>query len=219
MLKYKCLVMDHDDTVVQSERTLGYPYFIEFLSRVRSGVTLDFDEYVRGCYEMPFPDMCRAKWNFTDEELQLEWEGWKEYLRTHIPAPCQGIEEVLLRQKDEGGLVCVVSLSGESVILRDYRALFDMEPDAVYGWDLPREKKKPNVYALQDIMARFELKPSDILIVDDAKLAWKMADDAGIEIAFAAWSKVDFPELTLEMRSLCDYSFDSPEALGKFLFE
>jgi phosphoglycolate phosphatase/pyrophosphatase PpaX len=219
MLKYKCLVMDHDDTVVQSEQTLGYPYFKEFMSRIRPHVALTFDEYVRGCYEMPFVDMCRAKWNFTEDELQQEWDGWREYLRTHIPAPCKGIEAVLRRQKEEGGLVCVVSLSGEKVILRDYRVLFNMEPDAVYGWDLPREKKKPNVFALQDIMARFDLKPSDLLIVDDAKLAWQMARAAGVEIAFAAWSKGDFPELTQEMRSLCDYTFDSAEELGKFLFE
>ena len=25
MLKYPCLVLDHDDTVVQSEKTIGYP--------------------------------------------------------------------------------------------------------------------------------------------------------------------------------------------------
>ena len=27
MLKYPCLVLDHDDTVVQTERAIGYPYF------------------------------------------------------------------------------------------------------------------------------------------------------------------------------------------------
>ena len=31
MLKYPCLVLDHDDTVVQSEATVNYPFFIEFL--------------------------------------------------------------------------------------------------------------------------------------------------------------------------------------------
>ena len=27
MLKYPCLVLDHDDTVVQTERYIGFPYF------------------------------------------------------------------------------------------------------------------------------------------------------------------------------------------------
>ena len=31
MLKFPCLVLDHDDTVVQSEATVNYPFFVEFL--------------------------------------------------------------------------------------------------------------------------------------------------------------------------------------------
>ena len=33
MLKYKCLVLDHDDTVVQTERHIGYPYFKEYIEK------------------------------------------------------------------------------------------------------------------------------------------------------------------------------------------
>ena len=29
MLKYPCLVLDHDDTVVKSEITVNYPCFLE----------------------------------------------------------------------------------------------------------------------------------------------------------------------------------------------
>ena len=68
-------------------------------------------------------------------------------------------------------------------------------------------------------MAQFSLKPEDILVVDDMKLAWMMAHPLGVAVAYAAWSKVDFPELTGEMREICDYSFDSTEQLEKFLFE
>ena len=31
MLKYPCLVLDHDDTVVASEATVNYPCFVEVL--------------------------------------------------------------------------------------------------------------------------------------------------------------------------------------------
>ena len=219
MLKYQCLVLDHDDTVVQSEKTLGFPYFRDFLSRIRPSVEITFAEYVRGCHTMPFVDMCRAKWQFTDEELQMEWAGWKEYLLTHIPAPCDGIERIIRRQKEEGGLVCVVSLSGAQSITRDYQAHFEMEPDAIYGWDLPKERQKPSTYPLEDIMARYGLQPKDLLVVDDAKLAWHMSRGAGVEIAFAAWSKKDFPDIGEEMRDICNFSFESPEELEKFLFE
>lgn len=218
MLKYPCLVLDHDDTVVQSEKTLGFPYFKEFMNRIRPDITLTFEDYVRGCHEMPFIDMCRAKWQFTDEELREEYLGWKEYIRTHIPAPYDGIDQIIRRQKEEGGLVCVVSLSGGESITRDYRVHFGLEPDRIYGWDLPKELQKPSPYPLNDIMHRYGLKPCELLVVDDLKLAWRMAKPLDVPIAFAAWSKQEFPDLAQEMRSLCDFSFDSTNELEKFLF-
>ena len=40
MLKYRCLVLDHDDTVVQTEKAIGYPYFRDYIARVRPGKNL-----------------------------------------------------------------------------------------------------------------------------------------------------------------------------------
>lgn len=219
MLKYKCLVLDHNDTVVQSEKTLGFPYFKEFMARIRPEVDLTFADYVKGCHEMPFVDMCRAKWQFTDEELQAEWDGWKEYILTHIPAAYEGMDTIIRRQKEEGGLVCVVSLSGAQSIIRDYLTHFGLVPDAIYGWDLPKEQQKPNPFPLQDIMTRYQLKPEDLLVVDDMKLGWRMAKALCVDIGFSAWSKTDFPELAEEMRTLCDFTFESTADLEGFLFE
>lgn len=218
MLKYKCLVLDHDDTVVQSEKTLGFPYFREFMSRIRPAVELTLEDYVKGCHEMPFVDMCRSKWQFTDEELQAEWDGWREYILTHIPDAYKGMDRIIRRQKENGGLVCVVSLSGAQSITRDYLDHFGMVPDVIYGWDLPKEQQKPNPFPLQDIMTRYQLKPEELLVVDDMKLGWRMAKAVGVDIGFSAWSKTDFPELAGEMRSLCDYTFESCAELEKFLF-
>ena len=39
MLKYPCLVLDHDDTVVQSMKTLSYPFWCMELELFRPGVT------------------------------------------------------------------------------------------------------------------------------------------------------------------------------------
>ena len=219
MLKYRCLVLDHDDTVVQSEKTLGFPYFKEYLAKIRPEVDLTLEDYVRGCHEMPFVDMCRNKWQFSDEELQAEWHGWKEYILTHIPDAYEGIERIIQRQKVNGGLVCVVSLSGAQSITRDYQVHFGIVPDAIYGWDLPNEQQKPNPYPLLDIMARYNLKARDILVVDDMKLGLRMAKSVGVQVAFSEWSKTDFPDLAEEMRCRCDFTFDTPSDLEKFLFE
>ena len=38
-MRYKCLVLDHDDTVVNSTATIHYPCFCEFLKEVRPQAT------------------------------------------------------------------------------------------------------------------------------------------------------------------------------------
>ncbi len=217
--RYRCLVLDHDDTVVQTEKTLGYPYFCKILEQFRPGQTISFHDYVLDCHELGFVEMTRKRWQFTPDEQKEEYRGWMEYVMTHIPAVFDGIGDVIRRQKEASGIICVVSHSSRENITRDYQHHFGITPDAIYGFDLPPEQRKPNPYPLLDIMEKYDLAPSDILVVDDMKLAWKMAKTAGVPIAFAAWGKQEFPELSEEMTELCDYSFISPAELANFLFD
>lgn len=219
MLRYPCLVLDHDDTVVQSEKTIGYPYFCYILDQYRPGKTISLEDYVLGCHNLGFADMCRQYWQFTEQELLEEYRGWMEYVRTHIPDPYPGISEIIHRQKQEGGMVCVVSHSAIENITRDYKTHFGILPDSIYGWDLPEAQRKPSPYPLLDIMERYGFAPKDLLVVDDLKLAHTMARAAGVQIAFAAWSKDDLPQLAEEMEKLCDFTFHSTKALHDFLFD
>ena len=219
MLKYPCLVLDHDDTVVQSETTINYPYFCYILDQFRPGQTITLEEYIHGCFRLGFAEMCRQKYNFTEQELVDEYAGWKDHIRTHIPAPYPGIQEIIRRQKEEGGIICVVSHSSSENISRDYTAHFGCLPDDIYGWDLPEQQRKPSTYPLQKIMENHGLQPEQLLVVDDLKPAWEMARKAGVPIGFAAWSKTDLPEILQEMEKLCDFSFYSPKDLERFLFD
>lgn len=218
MLKYPCLILDHDDTVVQSEKTIGYPFFCNILDQFRPGERISLADYVRDCHNFGFAEMCRRRWNFTDDEQEAEYRGWMNYVKTHIPAPFPGIKQVIRKQKAEGGLVCVVSHSSVENISRDYAVHFGVQPDAIYGWDLPEEQRKPNPWPLEDIMRRYQLSADNLLVVDDMKLAWMMAHPLGVKIAFAGWGKVDFPELAVEMSTLCDFTFHSADELYNFLF-
>ena len=132
--------------------------------------------------------------------------------------PYPGIEAIIRRQKEEGGLICVVSHSHVDNILRDYKAHFDLIPDAIYGWELAPHQRKPNPWPLQDIMEKFDLKPEEILVVDDMKLACQMAEPLGVDVCYAGWSGMGIEEVSREMESICTYSFDSLEEFGKFLF-
>ena len=219
MPKFKCLVLDHDDTVVQTEKTIGYPYFCCVLNEFRPGQTISFEDYVHDCHNYGFAEMCRRRWQFTEAEQKQEYAGWMEYVIGHIPEIFPGIDRVIRRQKEKGGLVCVVSHSSVTNITRDYRVHVGIQPDAIHGWDYPEHLRKPNPFPLRDIMEKYQLKPEEILVVDDMKLAWMMAKPLGVPVAFAAWGKTEFPELCREMRSICDFSFDSPEKLEKFLFD
>ncbi len=218
MLKYPCLVLDHDDTVVQSEATIAYPCFVQTLSRIRPGVTLTLEEYYRNCSAMVFSDMCRKLYGFTDEELYQEYLDWKAYVKDHIPAPFPGIKKILERQKAEGGLICVTSHSARENISRDYLHHFGFLPDKIYGCDLPGDQCKPSPFALQDIMRVYDLSPADLLVVDDLSLACQMAHAVGVKMGFAAWGKIAYPGLVEQMSQNCDFVFDTTQALEQFLF-
>ena len=219
MLKYPCLVVDHDDTVVQSEATVNYPFFVEFLKEYRPGMSITLHDYISGCFQPGYIEMCKKRFSFTDEELLIEYNGWKDYIRSHVPAPYPGIERIIRRQKEEGGILCVVSQSSQENITRDYNVHFGIQPDLVFSWDIPKEHRKPSPWALHQIMHKYGFSPSDLLIVDDMKAAVSMARAGNCPIAFAGWGRRDFPRICQEMSALCDYSFDSVNSLEKFLFE
>lgn len=218
MGRYPCLVLDHDDTVVQSME-MSYDFFLYILEQFRPGTHFSLEEYILDCHNLGFVGMCRQRFGFTDAELKNEHSQWMAYLQTHVPDRYPGIENVIRRQKEEGGLLCVVSHSSYENISRDYRVHFGFQPDAIYGANLPAHQRKPSPWPLEDIMQRYNLKPSDILVVDDMKLACTMAAPLGVEVAFAKWSGLGVEEITREMESLCAYSFDSTKALYDFLFQ
>lgn len=218
MLKYPCLILDHDDTVVQSEATINYPFFCKILAEYRPGETITLDEYTQGCFSPGFAGMCRDRFHFTEQELFDEFQAWLSHVRTHMPPIYPGIDAVIRKQKDAGGLLCVVSHSSTENIIRDYRAHFGILPDAIYSWDLPEALRKPSTYPLEDIMARYQLKPRELLMVDDMKPGYDMASRAGVPIAFAGWGRKNSFEICRQMERCCDFVFYAAEDLERFLF-
>ncbi len=218
MLKFPCLVLDHDDTVVQSEATVTYPCFCKTMGEIRPNVTVTQKEYAKGCSELGFVEMCRQWYGFTKKELDDEYAFWQLYSKTHVPGAVPGIKELIYKQKQAGGEIIVVSHSSEEMIKRDYKVLFDMLPDRIYSCDAPITEQKPSPFPILDLMDKRGYRSDEILVVDDMKPGFEMARAAGVKIAFAGWERKDFPDIYEEMKSLCDYAFDSVSELTEFLF-
>ena len=219
MLKFPCLILDHDDTVVQSEATVNYPCFCRFLEQYRPGMEMTLAEYVEDCSRMSFIDMCKTRFSLSDREMKLEYEFWQDYARSHIPDAFPGIGHVLSDYRNAGGLVCVVSMSAEEQILRDYRHHFGFVPDHIFGCDLPEVQRKPSPWAIQQIQNQYGFSPDQMLVVDDMRFAVSMARQAKCPIAFSGWGRKDFPNICKEMEELCDYCFYSINQFADFLFE
>ena len=215
-MRYKCLVFDHDDTVVNSTATIHHPSFLKYLAQYRPGRTCSLEKYFLRNFEPGFIPMCREDYDMTDADLDIEVRFWQEYVEEHIPAAYAGIREIMLRQKAEGGLICVASHSLEKNIRRDYAANDLPQPDLVFGWDLPMEQRKPNPFALEEIMRIYGLGPEELLMIDDLKPGYDMAVRCGVDFAAAGWAN-DIEEIERFMRQNSRYYFKTVEELDKFL--
>ena len=215
-MRYKCLVFDHDDTVVNSTATRHYPSFLNYLAQYRPGMSCSLEKYFLRNFEPGFIPMCREDYGMTDADLDVEVVFWQEYVEKNIPAAYAGIREIMLRQKAEGGLLCVVSHSLEKNIRRDYAANDLPQPDLVFGWDLPMEQRKPNPFALEEIMRIYRLGPEELLMIDDLKPGYDMAVRCGVDFAAAGWAN-DIEEIERFMRRNSRYYFKTVEELDKFL--
>ena len=217
MLNYRCLVLDHDDTVVRSEETVNYPSFLEALKVLRPGRTFTREEFTRWCFSPGFSALCSDYIGLTPEEIDVQYDMWRSYVATHIPPPYDGLRPILTRWKQEGGLLCVSSHSARENILRDYRLHFDLEPDQIFDWDLGEDRRKPSPYALQEIMRLYDLRPDELLMVDDLKPGYDMAHACGVPFACAGWSHDD-PEIRAFLRRFSDFYLETVQALEPLLF-
>lgn len=216
-LKYKCLVLDHDDTVMDSTRLIHHPAFLVYLREVRPGTTISLEEYFRVNFHPGFLEYCEQTLHLTPAELDREMAVWTDYVSTHVPRAFPGIREIMTEQLRRGGSIAVISHSLRENILRDYRENGLPEPSMVFGWELPRAQRKPNPFALDRLMACMDLAPADILMVDDLKPGYDMAEAAGVPFAAAGWAN-DIPEIETFMRKNCRRYFKTVGEFGKFLF-
>ena len=217
MLKHPCLVLDHDDTTVNSTATLHYPAFVAFMKIHRPDLRMSLEEYFRYNFDPGVVPFFRDICGLTESEMKEEEIFWKGFVQHRVPEAYPGIREIIDEQKRRGGKVCVISHSFSENIRRDYRKNGLAEPDLIFGWEFPPEQRKPSVWPLEQIMKTFGFRPEELLVVDDLKPGYDMARAAGIPFAAAGWAN-DIDEIEQFMRKNCGLYFKTVPELQKYLF-
>lgn len=219
-MRFKCLVLDHDDTVVDSTRDIHFPSFIEYLKIYypdkASSYTLE-DYFVKN-FHPGIISLFKDEIGLDDEELVREEKFWSDYVKGHVPKAYPGMSEIIREFRARGGIIAVDSHSLTTYIDRDYKENNLPYPDVIYGWDIPKHKRKPAPDTVLELMDRFSLNPSEVLVVDDLKPGYDMARGAGVYFGAAGWG-YDVPEIEEFMRKNCDYYFKTVLDLKRVLFE
>ena len=218
-MKYRCLVLDHDDTVVSSTAEIHFPCFVEYLKMTRPEIASNWtlEEYLIKNFHPGITSILRDELGMDECEMKREIDYWANYVENHIPSAYDGIGDIIAKFRANGGIIAVDSHSLMRYIERDYRHNSLPTPDVIYSWDMPEEQRKPSPYTLFDLMQRFSLSPSEILVVDDLKPGYDMARGAGVDFAAAGWA-YSVPEIEGFMRENCDYYLKSVADLREILF-
>ena len=217
-MKYKCLVMDHDDTTVNSTATVHYPCFVEFMAKYHPEVKMSLEEYFVKNFDPGILELFRNIIGMDEDELNFEFVYWNEYVQKVVPKAYPGIKEILETFRAQGGKLCVVSHSYTANILRDYEENGLPRPDLIFGWESPEAERKPAPFPLYRIMEAFDIRPEEMLVVDDLKPGYDMAVSAGVPFAAAGWAN-DIPEIESFMRKNSDLYFKTTDELRKHLFD
>ena len=117
-MKYKCLIIDHDDTVVNSTATIHYPCFIQYLEERLPDIAKKYtlSDYFRKNFDPGVVEFFRDEIGLSAEEMAEEEED---------------IEFISLHQ-------CIKNTSTDGTILTGNQLNTSRRP-----WTLERTKKIP----------------------------------------------------------------------------
>lgn len=215
-LKIKCLVLDHDDTVVKSTPEIHYPSFCKALSKLRPQMKLSYEQFIEWNFTPGFSAMCYDILGFNKEEMAYQEQCWREGAAKKSASMYEGFPELLQEYVENGGRICVSSHSAKAHIIRDYEAAGAPIPEYIFDWEC--ERKKPDPFALEEAMRIYGLKPEELLMVDDLKPGYDMAKAAGVPFACAGWSDNQIPMIREFMKQYSDYYPEHVQDLEKLLY-
>jgi phosphoglycolate phosphatase/pyrophosphatase PpaX len=219
-MRYRCLILDHDDTAVDSSMQIHYPAHVRAMELLRPGQRpVGPETWFAKNFEPGILGFLVDELGFTDEEMAVEEEVWRDYTSRITPEFFPGFLDALAGYQQRGGAIVVASHSEESVIRAHYRAAANgrpVTPDLVFGWELGPGRRKPDPYPVLEAIRQLQLDPRQVLVVDDLKPGIDMARAAGVDAAAAAWSH-DIPAIRRFMEQTCVATFATVAEFAEFI--
>lgn len=217
-IRYRCLVLDHDDTIVKSTPDIHYPSFLDSLKKLRPEINpFSYEEYISYCFEPGFFELCKDIMNYTKNEQEYQYNIWKAYTKNRVPDFYPGLDKFFKEYIASKGIICVVSHSDRELIRRDYDLHFGFIPELIFGWDIGEDLRKPNPYSVMEIMKKYDLDNDEVLVLDDLKPGLDMARNSNVDFACAGWSHV-VPRIESYMKENSDFYFKYVKDFADFIF-
>jgi len=218
-MKYKCLVLDHDDTTVDSTASVHFPAHLEVMKRLRPGhPVIDLNTWFEKNFHPGIMVYLTEEIGLNEKEMEEEFRIWQEFNTARNPPFYPGLVELMKEFIQNGGIITVASHSTEEHIRRHYSiGAPGINPEFIFGWDHNPERRKPSPWPIQQIIEQTALKPEDILVVDDLKPGVEMARAAGTAVAAAGWGH-SIPSIRKAMTEICDIWLPDIPALRTQLF-
>ena len=161
-LPYRCILIDHDDTAVDSTAAIHYPAHIEALRVLRPGRTPPSrDQWILHNFH-GIMEYLTGELGLTQEEQATEFVIWRGFATSHVPPFFPGFLSLMAEYHRAGGLVAVISHSEADVIASHYRAAQGpgFTPDLIYGWQHDATKRKPSPWPVREALRAFACRPS-----------------------------------------------------------
>ncbi len=211
-MRYSCLLLDHDDTTIDSTPVVHYRAHLEQMRRLgRHAEALSLEQWYRVNFHPGIRHYLEKQLQLSPDEQQLCYSIWREFTTTELPPFFDHLLLFLSHFKAAGGVLAVVSHSEPDVILRHYRSQSEvpgLEPDEIFGWMGDPKKNKPYLWPVERMEQLYGFTREEMLVVDDLKPGIVMAREAGVASVGVGWSH-RIPELRGHLEQIATWYAES----------
>lgn len=204
---YKCLVLDVDGTLIDTERAVFSTYQRVFFEEFGRNFT---PEELKRAYGVPTEEAL-TRLGFKDVKAAAEkYHRWLMEAFTQV-ALFDGVQELLDRLQDKGIVMGIVTSRNKAEVTEDacFSKLAQRFDYIVCADDTVRHK--PEAEPLLKIMEKSGCHKDEVLYIGDTHYDYLCAKNAGVDFALALWGAKNTDEIHAK------YNLERPEEVLRIL--